>query len=1090
MSGADAGLQALETVFQQDLNGNGQIGLTTTTLEDFGATRLVEGGGQYFLHDAGGVGPSIKYQGSAITQGQFGAWTVIGGEQVAGGYQVVFKYGAADQYVVWNLDANGHYASTATGIVSGADTGLQMLETVFQQDLNGSGWIGLDNGTPTLTSTTITASELNTLDVATSASIDASSVRTLIGTASEVLTALGSSGIIGLGSVSVTLTDIAVDASDLLAIEAVTNAAIDTSTITTVIGIWSDILATFNAPRLGLSGNEDMVLLDLLIAASDLNAIDAARAGVIDVSYVASVSGNLAEVATMHQSQGIIGLENATVTLTDMTVAASELDLLDAMMNGTIDASSVVTLIGAASEVAAAYASPGIVGLGAAAVILTDAAVAVADLIAIDAATSGMIDATSVTVMTGTAYDAQAAYASTEIVGLDAVTLVLIDAIIAAGDLDMLDTVANGTIDGSLVTAVTGTLVESLTVYRSAGIVGLAGATMTLTDLVATAADLNLLDAEAAGTIDATSVTSVTGTASELAMVFGSPGITGLALTTATLTDTDVMSADLNAIDLGTSGMVDASSVVRITGTALDVVTALGSPEILGLSAVSVTLTDGTVAAADLNALDVVAEGTIDASLVTTLVGTASEAVTAYGSPGIIGLDVAAVELTDALVAAASLNYLDGRTSGVVDASLVSTLVGTAGVVATTYTSTGIIGLGDEVVVLSGTVAAAGSLNAIDAATSGMVDAMSILAITGTASEISAVYGSAEISGLGNETVALSGTVAAAIALNTINRATSGTVNMAPILTVVGSLLDLNETYSAAGFTGRGNEAITLADATVTATGLIDLDGRTTGLIDASSVTTLTGTVTEVASVMGAIGIGGLGNAALHVSGTPLADTLNGGALADVLSGLGGNDMLDGRVGADTMIGGLGDDGYVVDNAGDLVVELAGQGIDTVRSSIDYILADNVEILVLTGSANLNATGNELDNTLVGNGGSNILDGGLGSDSLSGGGGGDIFRFSAAPGANNIDAIAAFDHAADTIQLDSIVFAAIPAGPLAAGAFNTGAVAAEADDRILYDAASQSLYYDADGAGGVVAVKFATITALTGTLDHSDFLIV
>jgi Ca2+-binding RTX toxin-like protein len=70
------------------------------------------------------------------------------------------------------------------------------------------------------------------------------------------------------------------------------------------------------------------------------------------------------------------------------------------------------------------------------------------------------------------------------------------------------------------------------------------------------------------------------------------------------------------------------------------------------------------------------------------------------------------------------------------------------------------------------------------------------------------------------------------------------------------------------------------------------------------------------------------------------------------------------------------------------------------------------------------------------------------------------------------------------------VFAALGAGALDAGAFHTGAVATQADDRVLYDTVSKALYYDADGVGGVAAVKFATIGTLTGTLDHTDFLIV
>jgi Ca2+-binding RTX toxin-like protein len=215
-----------------------------------------------------------------------------------------------------------------------------------------------------------------------------------------------------------------------------------------------------------------------------------------------------------------------------------------------------------------------------------------------------------------------------------------------------------------------------------------------------------------------------------------------------------------------------------------------------------------------------------------------------------------------------------------------------------------------------------------------------------------------------------------------------------------------------------------------------------------------------------------------------------GNAAANVLIGNGANNVLDGGLGADAMEGGEGDDTYVVDNAGDVVTELANGGTDLVRSGVSHTLAAHVENLTLTGKANIAATGNELANILTGNAGRNVLDGGLGADVLAGGGGGDTFRFSTALGLDNIDRILAFNHNADTIQLDHDVFAALGAGALAAGAFNLGPVATQADDRVLFDAASKSLSYDADGLGGVDAVKFATIDTLQGGLDHTDFLIV
>jgi Ca2+-binding RTX toxin-like protein len=116
----------------------------------------------------------------------------------------------------------------------------------------------------------------------------------------------------------------------------------------------------------------------------------------------------------------------------------------------------------------------------------------------------------------------------------------------------------------------------------------------------------------------------------------------------------------------------------------------------------------------------------------------------------------------------------------------------------------------------------------------------------------------------------------------------------------------------------------------------------------------------------------------------------------DQLQGGAGNDTLNGGTGADTMRGMAGNDGYVVDNAGDVVDEsIAGSsGTDTVHSLISFNLAaalGNVENLILAGSANIHATGNGLNNLLVGNSGINILNGWTGNDTMRGMAGSDVY---------------------------------------------------------------------------------------------------
>ncbi|KFG69950.1 NosD domain-containing protein [Microvirga sp. BSC39] len=166
-----------------------------------------------------------------------------------------------------------------------------------------------------------------------------------------------------------------------------------------------------------------------------------------------------------------------------------------------------------------------------------------------------------------------------------------------------------------------------------------------------------------------------------------------------------------------------------------------------------------------------------------------------------------------------------------------------------------------------------------------------------------------------------------------------------------------------------------------------------------SSVSYILGDEVEELTLLGTANLSGMGNTA-----------------ANVLSGNAGNNILNGGLGADTMRGGSGDDIYYVDHSGDVVIEAAGEGTDTIVSSRAFSpaspLTANVENLWLIDPANpadplakwaIEGAGNQIDNVIVGNSahnklygldGNDTMRGGAGNDTLDGGAGNDTAVFS------------------------------------------------------------------------------------------------
>jgi Ca2+-binding RTX toxin-like protein len=168
-----------------------------------------------------------------------------------------------------------------------------------------------------------------------------------------------------------------------------------------------------------------------------------------------------------------------------------------------------------------------------------------------------------------------------------------------------------------------------------------------------------------------------------------------------------------------------------------------------------------------------------------------------------------------------------------------------------------------------------------------------------------------------------------------------------------------------------------------------------------------------------------IGQTALDDNNDGRLRVINHGKITgDVYLGL-GNDVLDTRTGSvhGSIDGSGGNDTFLVSSQKVDIVESAGGGNDTVKSTVSYSLGDNIETLILLGKGNTSGQGNGSDNHITGNSGNNTLHGGAGLDFLNGGkgndtlaGGADQDNFVFVKG-DGVDTVTDFVHGSDYVDI-------------------------------------------------------------------------
>jgi hypothetical protein len=582
--------------------------------------------------------------------------------------------------------------------------------------------------------------------------------------------------------------------------------------------------------------------------AAHLNTIDAATSVVVTATAATPISGAASDFATLlaAQTAGTITLAPDFAATVSGTIAVAAANALDAATTGLITATITegdVTTLKLLGFTGNAYD-----------LVVTDPTVDAADLLVLDARTTGTVNATAVTTITGVAADFTSVLAAPGITrGANWAALVTSGASVA--EANAIDA-ANGT--GVVTAVISNGDVATLKTLTSTGTTN--AYTLTVTDATANAADLLALDALTTVAVGATGVTTITGSAADINSVIAAPDITKATNWTADVSG-GASVADANAIDAA-----NGNGVITAAISEGDVTTLLTLTSTDAVNAYTLTVTDATANAADLLALDALTTVAVGATAVTSITGWSPYFVSllAAQTAGTITLATNFGASVTGGLSVTNANLLDATTSGVITTSITDTAAATLA---------GLTGTGNAYGITVTGAATAAQLNTINAATTSVVTATAATTITGAAAEFDTLLSAknlGEITLAPNFAAVVTGTTAAA-GVDTIAGATLGIVS-ATIATggVAATLAAIPHVDASDVIT------FTTDDTSADASDLLNLKAMVDNFT-ATSVTTITEDAASIgtgaASILSALAI--VPNAAVTITGSISAADLD-----------------------------------------------------------------------------------------------------------------------------------------------------------------------------------------------------------------------